>query len=99
MTRPAPCDFGSVNLALPPQVITSPDRATDTVGSPFSFTITTTGVPVPSISKKGKLPKHLTLEKNENGTTTISGTPVKIGVDNFTIVSTYAKGSTKTVVN
>jgi len=25
--------------------------------------------------------------------------PVKIGVDNFTIVSTYAKGSTKTVVN
>jgi hypothetical protein len=98
VARPTPCDIGAVNLVLPPQVITSADKATATVGSPFSFTITTTGVPAPTITKKGALPKHLRLIKNHNGTATISGTPVKTDVSTFSVVATYGKGVTKSVV-
>jgi hypothetical protein len=98
VSRPTPCDIGSVQLALPPQVITSADQATATVGKPFSFTVTTTGLPVPTISKMGKLPKHLVLHQATNGTATISGTPLKAGVYHFTLRSTYGTGGTKTVV-
>jgi hypothetical protein len=98
VSRPTPCDIGAVNLVLPPQVITSADRATATVGSPFSFAITTTGVPVPSIKKKGALPKHLRLVKNGDGTATIVGTPVKAGVSTFSVDAIYGQGVNKTVV-
>jgi hypothetical protein len=98
VARPTPCDIGAVNLVLPPRVITSPDTATATVGSPFSFTITTTGVPAPSITKKGTLPKHLRLLKDGEGTATIAGTPVKAGVSTFSVDATYRTGVTKTVI-
>jgi hypothetical protein len=98
--RPTPCDIGAVNLVLPPQAITSPGRATATVGSPFSFTVTTTGVPVPTIKANRKLPKHLKLVQNGNGTATITGTPVKAGVSTFTLgaIYNYGDGVPKTVV-
>ena len=79
-------------MALPPQAITSADSATATVGSPFSFTVTTSGTPVPSISKKGKLPKHIKLVDQGNGTALISGTPTKSGVYDFTIKATFGMG-------
>ncbi len=97
-TRPTPCDIGSVQLALPPQLITSPDSATATVGTFFSFTVTTSGVPQPSITKKGTLPKHVKLVKGSDGTAVISGTPAKAGTDDFTLRATYGKGAIKTVV-
>jgi hypothetical protein len=97
-TRPIPCDIGAVQLALPPQVITSADTASAKVGSLFSFTVTTTGLPVPSISKSGKLPKHVKLVPGSNGTATITGTPITAGVYTFTIRATYGSGATKSVV-
>ena len=98
VTRPTPCDIGSVQLALPPQTITSPDSATASVGTFFSFTVTTSGVPLPSITKTGTLPKHLKIVKGTDGTAVISGTPAKAGTDAFTLRATYGKGGTKTVV-
>jgi predicted outer membrane repeat protein len=97
-SRPNPCDIGAIQLALAPQVITSPDSANATVGTPFSFVVTTTGVPLPTISKKGPLPKHLKLVKAANGTATISGTPVKAGVYTFSLRAAYGAGALKVIV-
>jgi sugar lactone lactonase YvrE len=81
-----------------PQAITSPVTANATTGSPFSFTVTTTGTPVPSITNKGKLPKGLKLTNNSNGTATMSGTPTKAGTYHFTIEATFGTGKTKKIV-
>lgn len=53
--------------------ITSANSATATLHQEFSFTVTTTGVPTPSLKKMGKLPRGLTFVDNGNGTATISG--------------------------
>src|SRR4029450_5093615 len=50
--------------------------ATFTVGMPVSFTITTTGLPLPSLAIGGVgLPGGITLGDNGTGTATLSGTP------------------------
>jgi hypothetical protein len=54
---------------------TSPSSGSVVAGPPFSFTVSTTGVPIPAINKiGGQLPKGLALVDNHNGTATISGT-------------------------
>ena len=78
--------------------ITSWNSATAIVGSSFSFTVTTTGVPVPSITKMGKLPKHLKLVDDHDGTATISGVPTHAGIDHLTILATFGKGKKKSIV-
>jgi hypothetical protein len=88
-TRPTPCDIGPVQLTLSPEAITSPNSATATVHSSFSFTVTTSGTPTPSITESGKLPKGLKLKDNHNGTATISGTPKKAGVTHVTMKATF----------
>ena len=55
--------------------ITSASSTTFTVGSPGSFTVTTTGDPPPSISFSGTLPSGVNLVDNGDGTATLSGTP------------------------
>ena len=90
------------------QAITSSGHATAVVGSTFSFPVTTSGTPVPSIKKRGRLPRGLTLTDNHNGTALISGTPVATtrgvyprltgGVYDSTIVATYGAGPTKQIV-
>jgi large repetitive protein len=60
--------------------ITSPDVATFTVGTPGSFTVTTSGFPLATTSVTlGTLPAGLTLVDNGNGTATIAGTPTGPG--------------------
>ena len=92
------CDIGAVEL-LVPRDITSPNNATATVGSPFSFNVTTTGNPVPSITEKGTLPRKLTLTNNGDGTATISGKPKTVGVYHLTIKATFGSGFNKYVVS
>ena len=81
----------------------SANTATAEAGSPFSFEVTTTGTPVPSIKKKGKLPKGLTFTNNANGTATISGTPTSTkrkpaeGLYHVTLTATFGKGKGKIV--
>ena len=97
--RPTPCDIGAVEFALPPQAITSPDDATAAAGKPFSFAVTTSGQPAPSLTTKGKLPKHVKLVKTGAGTATISGTPIKTGVYTFMINATFGKGKGRYVAS
>lgn len=58
-----------------PPAITSLASATFIVGSPGSFTITTTGYPTPTISATTSLPAWLSLVDQGDGTAILSGTP------------------------
>jgi len=59
----------------PSPSITSANSASGTKGQAFSFTVTTTGVPTPVLTKTGALPRGLSFVNNGDGTATISGTP------------------------
>jgi hypothetical protein len=62
----------TVNLML---AITSDAETTCVVGTPCTFTVTTNGVPAPSIVRTGDaLPALLSFVDNMNGTATLSGT-------------------------
>jgi hypothetical protein len=54
---------------------TSSSTATAAYGARFTFTVTTTGDPVSTITRSGRLPKGVRFTKNGDGTATISGTP------------------------
>ena len=65
-------------------VFTSPASVTASVGVFFSFTVTANGVPTPTLSESGSLPKGLGFVDNGDGTGTVSGTPTR--VKNKTVV-------------
>jgi predicted lipoprotein with Yx(FWY)xxD motif len=83
--------------------INSSPSARATVGSPFSFTVTTAGSPTPKIKDHGKLPKGVKFHKGV-GVASISGTPLSTkhkaatGTYHLTITATFGKGKTKQVV-
>ena len=56
-------------------VITSGSSATAVAGNPFSFTVTTTGIPAAAITSTGTLPSGIILTDLGNGTATLAGTP------------------------
>jgi hypothetical protein len=58
-----------------PAALTSGTSASFTVGHAGSFTLTTTGFPVPAISENGNLPNGVSLVDNGDSTATLSGTP------------------------
>jgi hypothetical protein len=81
--------------------ITSPTRKSVSVGSQFSFPVTTSGSPTPSIKAKGKLPKGVGFNKRTHmlsGTPTSTKTKSAIGTYPMTITATFGKGKTKDVV-
>jgi hypothetical protein len=61
-------------VTSPAATITSANSDNVVAGTAFSFTVNTTGFPVPVITENGKLPKGLTFTDNGDGTATISGT-------------------------
>jgi hypothetical protein len=73
--------------------ITSPASATATIGSAFSFTVTTTGYPAPRLTKAGTLPAGITFKA---ATGAFSGTPKAGAAGTYTIAIT-ATNSTSTV--
>lgn len=77
----------------PPPTITSPDHLTVAVGSPFSFAVTASGTPMPSISKKGKLPKSVRFALRGKGSASLSGRPKKAG--SYHLVIRAASGTGK----
>ena len=85
----------TLNEKVPPS-ITSAASATSNVGAAFSFTVYTTGEPVPALSEVGTLPSGITFTDNGNGTATIAGTPAtgSGGLYPFTIDATGTAGST-----
>jgi YVTN family beta-propeller protein len=60
---------------LHPPAFTSSSASTAAFGIPYSFTVTATGGPAPSIGRRGRMPAGLRFTDNRNGTATISGTP------------------------
>ena len=86
-----------VNVGTAPVVLTEPGvapaitsgtTATSIVGTPFNYTVTTTGSPTPAITETGALPTGLTFVDNGNGTATISGTPAAGTGGSYTITIT-----------
>jgi hypothetical protein len=68
-----------------PPAITSPNSAVFTIGAAGSFTVTTTGLPYPSITEAGPLPTGLTFVDNGNGTASLKGTPLVLVGGDFSI--------------
>jgi hypothetical protein len=90
-------------LVGPPSIdaITSDPNASATAGSSFTFLVTTSGSPTPSIKKRGRLPRGLHVVNNHNGTATITGVPnIKrtIGVHQLTLVAKFGSHKTKVLV-
>jgi Immunoglobulin domain len=52
-----------------------------------TFSVTTTGGPIPSLTETGPLPPGITFVDNKNGTATISGVPTELGTFDFTITA------------
>jgi hypothetical protein len=94
----AAADGTSQGFTVGPEVqeITSPNQASATSHSDFSFTVTTIGVSTPIITEKGKLPKHVHFTNEGNGTASIAGTPVvkKTKTYHLTITATFYSGTT-----
>jgi hypothetical protein len=78
----------------PAPAITSSASATFTVGTPGSFTVTTTGTPTPAISEAGSLPAGVTFTDNGNGTATIAGTPAAATGGSYPLTITANNGTT-----
>jgi len=70
--------------------ITSANNSTFAYGVSNSFTVTTTGFPVPSIASAGGLPPGVTFVDNHNGTATLAGTPSAGGTFALVITATNA---------
>jgi len=79
-------------LASPSPTITSLSTATVVAGTPFSFTVTSTGAPTPSIRIAGKLPKGLVLSGG-SGTETISGTALRTDRNKVTTLIVTARNA------
>lgn len=69
--------------------ITSPASTTFTVGTPASFSVTTTGAPPPTVSESGILPAGVSFDAS-NGV--LSGTPASGSAGTYPIVLTAHNG-------
>jgi hypothetical protein len=81
----------TVNSGL---AITSAAAGTATAGSAFSFKVTTTGTPVPTLDRSGALPTGVTFTAKGDGTGTLSGTPTVAGSFPLTFTARNATGTT-----
>jgi hypothetical protein len=76
-----------------PPAITSANATTFTVGQAGTFTVTTTGLPTPAITRGGvALPNGVTFVDNGNGTGTLSGTPAAGTAGSYNLTFTAANG-------
>jgi hypothetical protein len=75
-----------------PPAITSLDRTRFVLGAPHSFTVTTFGVPTPSLSASGTLPSGVSFTDNGDGTATLAGTPSTGTSGFYPITLTAANG-------
>jgi len=88
----------TVQIGAAPK-ITSLNTATFTFGTPgTSFTVTTSGVPTPTVSESGSLAPGLTFTANSDGMATISGTPTAAGSYPITITAHSGFGPDATQV-
>ena len=62
------------------------------MGTPGTFTVTTTGIPTPTLSETGALPTGVTFVDNRNGTATLAGTPAAGTGGTYPLTITAANG-------
>ena len=79
----------TVKIGQAPAII-SASTATFTFGTAGTFTVTSTGFPVPTLSESGALPSGVLFTDNGDGTATLAGTPGAAG--NFPITITAHNG-------
>ena len=65
----------SISYTVSAPAITSASNTTLQTGRAGNFTVTTSGVPTPSLSESGALPSGVSFTDNGDGTATLSGTP------------------------
>jgi hypothetical protein len=89
----------SVNNVQEAPTFVSANNVTESYGVPFSFTVDTSGDPIPTISKisgSGNLPSSVTLKDNGDGTAMLSGQLAKAsdsGTYTFTVQAKNKNGS------
>ncbi len=81
----------SISMTQAP-AITSANSASFVIGTAGSFTVTTTGVPTPSITETGSLPNGITFVDNGDGTGTLKGSAKGLNGGNFAITFTAKNG-------
>ncbi len=84
----------AVASAATPPTITSATTTPFTIGVAGTFTVTTAGVPTPSIVRTGSaLPTGVTFVDHGNGTGTLSGTPAAATSGSYPMTFTAANGN------
>jgi hypothetical protein len=83
----------TITVSQPPK-ITSAATLNVSLFRSFSFTVTTTGYPKPTLSSTGNLPWGVQFTAKNDGTATISGTPFTSGTYRLTITATSTAGTT-----
>jgi hypothetical protein len=71
---------------------TNANSATFLVGTPGSFTVSTSAFPIPSLTETGGLPAGVAFVSNGNGTGTLAGTPTASGVYTITLSASSSSG-------
>jgi hypothetical protein len=84
---------GQIDEGLQPLAITSPNSTTFVLGAPNSFTVTTTGFPIPSITQTGSLPLGIGFSDHLDGTGILSGTPTTGGTFPITFTASNVAGT------
>jgi hypothetical protein len=74
-------------------VITSAGTASFLTWVAGSFSMTTTGFPVPALHETGALPAGLTFHDNGNGTATLAGTPTAAGTTTVSLSASNGVGA------
>lgn len=72
--------------------ITSAAAASFSIGAPGTFTVTSTGFPVPSLMHTGTLPDGVTFTSHTDGTATLAGTPAAGTGGDYPLAFTAANG-------
>ena len=72
--------------------ITSASSTTFAVGASGSFSVTSTGTPIPTLSETGPLPSGVTFTPNGNGTATLAGAPAAGTGGTYGITITASNG-------
>ncbi len=83
--------FNAVSSAAP--AITSASAYTAHKGHHFSFTVTTTGIPTPTVKELRALPAGVTFTGHANGTGTLAGTPTTVKNTILEITASSSRGS------
>lgn len=91
ITAPTGCAPGSAPTTSGSPAITSGSPSRAVVGTPYSFTVATTGSPTPALTMSaGSLPAGLVFD---SATGTISGTPIVPGSTSFTVTASNGLGA------